>query len=281
MSETLSQALNAATRALSSSGVSDARRDARLLLAAHLGRDAAWIIAHDTDRLPEPEGFAALIARRGNREPVSRILGLREFWSMDFEVTPDTLDPRPDSETIIDAALELIEDRAAPLRVLDIGTGTGCLLLALLSELPNARGIGTDISKGALSCAARNATSNALADRVDFIETSWARGIEGPFDLIVSNPPYIPSADIDRLDPEVSLFDPRPALDGGEDGLAPYGEIARAGLGLLAADGQIVLEFGQDQADRIRDILETAGYLDTVVRHDLSGHDRVIHAHTP
>ncbi len=217
---TIAQALAAAAARLAASGIADPRRDARLLIAAAIEAGPEHLIAHP-DRVldgAETAQAEALIARRAAREPVARILGRREFWSLEFEITPDTLDPRPDSETLVAAVLERIRAQgliSAPLSVLDLGTGSGCLLLALLSELPAARGLGLDISAAALDVARRNARILGYSDRSRFEIGDWGAGLDGSWQLIVSNPPYITEAEIGELAPEVARYDPRLALTAG------------------------------------------------------------------
>jgi len=192
--------------------------------------------------------FDALVARRAAREPLSRILGQREFWSLVFRVTADTLDPRPESETLVELVLDAIgaEGRSRPLSILDLGTGSGCLLLALLHELPMATGVGTDLSPAAVQVARENAVVLGLADRASFVASDWAKPINRKFDVILSNPPYIRSCGIDRLEPEVAICDPHRALDGGPDGLRCYRELAAILPILLAPGGVVVLEVGAE-----------------------------------
>jgi release factor glutamine methyltransferase len=280
---TLGSAVRAAQAALSAAGVEDAARDARLLVAAARGAGTAEIIAHPERQLApgEMRRLEEMVARRGAREPVSRILGEREFYGRRFVLSSATLDPRPDSETLIDAALGMadLEDwRGRAISILDIGTGTGCLLLTLLAELPLATGIGTDISEEALATAAANAAALGLQDRATFARHDVLAGVTGPFDLIVSNPPYIPHADIADLAPEVREYDPRAALDGGTDGLDIYRQIA-AGLEGVLAKGA-VFEVGAGQADAVALLLQQ-GFLKTrkaeVSRHcDFGGHTRCV-----
>jgi release factor glutamine methyltransferase len=212
---------------------------------------------------------------------VSRILGEREFYGRPFALSEATLDPRPDSETLIGAALELAMQEGwgeAPIRILDIGTGTGCLLLTLLAELPNATGLGTDISEEALATAQRNAQALGLADRAAFARHDMLDGVAGPFDLVVSNPPYIASGDIPVLAPEVHQFDPHAALDGGPDGLAFYRRISQ-GLDKVLG-GWVVLEVGMGQADAVALLLQQAFVktLHAELRRydDLGGHTRCV-----
>lgn len=266
-------ALDWAARALRDMGIEDARREARLLLD-----HCAGAAASDVQPLP-PGAFAglrALLERRRNREPVSQILGQWEFWSLPFYVTAATLTPRPDTETLVQAALDLLPDRGATLRLLDLGTGSGCLLLALLHELPAARGLGIDKSPAALAVAQRNASALGLADRAQFALGDWAEGLRGRFDLIVSNPPYIPRHEIPGLMPEVSRHEPVIALDGGSDGLECYRQLAPQIAARLAAGGLALLEVGQGQADSVMAILTATGLEPAGVRADLGGRERCV-----
>ena len=220
--------------------------DARRLLTGILGIEAAALL-RDPDATLGP--YAAAVdraaGRRQQREPVSRILGVRAFYGRDFLISPATLDPRPETETIIEAAFDVLgpDMRSRPLRLLDVGTGSGCILLTLLAELPDATGLGTDISAAALDMAGRNADRLGLTGRARFAEVRSVDGIREPVDLIVSNPPYIPTGAIESLEPEVRDHDPRSALDGGPDGLAIYRELGQNCRGLVSG-GWIVVEVG-------------------------------------
>jgi len=266
-------ALAAAAAGLDRAGVAAARREARLLLGAALGLGPEAIIAHPERPLSaaEADRFATLVQRRSRREPLSRILGRREFWGLEFRVTADTLDPRPDSETVVQAALDAVTDRQGPLTVLDLGTGTGCLLLALLSELPRARGLGIDASAAAVETACDNATALGLAGRAAFAVGDWGRGVAGPFNLIVTNPPYVATGEVERLAPEVVRYEPRSALDGGADGMDRYRALAPDLTRLLAAMGRAVVEIGDGQADAVAAILAAAGLREVERRADLAG----------
>ncbi|MFN3075561.1 MAG: N5-glutamine methyltransferase family protein [Alphaproteobacteria bacterium] len=206
-----------AARRLALGGVASPRLDARILLAHVLGETPGAVGLYPERALTDEQiqAFERLLSRRRDREPVSRILGQRGFWTLDLALSPDTLDPRPDTETLIEAVLEACPDRSAPLTMLDLGTGTGCLLLALLSEFPRALGVGVDLSPGALLTARRNAVAAGVADRARWVGSCWAGALTGSFDVIVSNPPYVPDAEIAGLEPEVARFDPRLALSGG------------------------------------------------------------------
>ncbi|MDH3229201.1 MAG: peptide chain release factor N(5)-glutamine methyltransferase [Alphaproteobacteria bacterium] len=263
-------------RRLAAAGVADARREARLILAHALGVETVAVTGYPERPVANPGAFEALIARRERREPLSHLTGRREFWSLEFETGPATLDPRPDSETIIAAALESVADRAAPLSVLDLGTGTGCLLLALLHELPEAAGVGVDVSPEALAVAGRNAERLGFASRARFEQGNWGESLAGPFDLIVCNPPYIPTADIAGLEPEVAVFEPRGALDGGPDGLGAYRTLLPDIARLLAPEGAAVLEIGAGRRQAVAQIVAPEDLAVTGVSRDLAGRDRCL-----
>jgi release factor glutamine methyltransferase len=215
--------------------------------------------------------FAALVARRAAREPLAFLLGRQGFWTLDLEVSPATLIPRPDSETLIEAALAAFPDRTAVRRVLDLGTGTGCLLLAVLEEFPLAFGIGIDRVPVATALAARNATATGLAGRCAMVCGDWAAPLVGRFDVILSNPPYIESEVIAGLMPEVAWHEPRTALDGGADGLDAFRVILDALPELLAPGGVAVLELGAGQADRLGKLATERGFPEPAWRADLAG----------
>jgi len=275
---TVQAALADTAARLAAAGIEEARREARVLLAAALGWDRAELLARSDVNLGEAARtrLAEMVARRAAREPVARILGYREFWSLRFELSPETLDPRPDSETLVEAALAALGDRDRPYRVLDFGTGSGCLLLALLSELPNAEGLGIDSAAGALDVARRNAAALGMAPRARFQHGDWGLGLDGAWDVVLANPPYIASSEIETLMPEVARFEPRPALDGGVDGLDAYRALAPAVRRLLASDGIGVLEVGAGQSGDVKRLLEGEGLVLRTLRHDLSGVDRCL-----
>jgi release factor glutamine methyltransferase len=222
------------------------------------------------------ERFAAMVSRRCAREPVSRILGSREFWSLRFAVGPATLDPRPDSETLVASVLARLPDRNAAIAILDLGTGTGCLLLALLSELPQATGIGIDLDAAARDTAAANAEALGLGARAAFRLGDWARDISAQFDVIVSNPPYIESMAIDELAPEVAQYDPRGALDGGPDGLSAYRALLPQAAQRLKPGGLLALEIGAGQGPAVRVLAADAGFSDLGGAQDLAGIERCL-----
>ncbi len=278
---TIAQALAAAAARLAAAGVADPRRDAQLLTAAAIEAGLEHLIAHPDRALhgAEVARIEASIARRAAREPVSRILGRRGFWSLEFEITPDTLDPRPDSESLVAAVLEVIEAQGlagAPLSVLDLGTGSGCLLLALLSELPAATGLGLDISKAALEVARGNARTLGFSDRARFACGDWGAGLGGSWQLIVSNPPYITEGEIGDLAPEVARYDPRLALTAGSDGLDAYRKLLPQAAGLLEWGGILALEVGRGQQDAVTALLVASGFAPLGRYRDLGGIERCL-----
>ena len=250
--------LHALEQALAAAGIASAMTDARCLLGMALGRDDAILPHEDIAPMDQAcdDRLAAMVARRLEGEPISRIRGWREFWSLRFSVSPATLDPRPDSETLIDAAVKwasrnAVKDRA--LRLLDLGTGSGCLLLALLSELPEAYGVGIDINSDALATARRNMASLSFGDRAVFVEHSFTDdlGVFGDFDVILSNPPYIPTGEIDGLAVDVKSFDPALALDGGADGMACWMQLLPRLAAVLKVNGMAFVEIGRGQENAV------------------------------
>ncbi len=277
-SQTRAEALRDLRRALAEAGFETAALDARLLVLSALGITAADLIAHPDTPLTsgEAEILSANAGRRLAHEPVARIIGEREFWGLPFCLSPETLVPRPDTETVVETALGLIPDRQAPLLMADFGTGSGCLLTALLHELPRAKGIGIDRSLGARHTARRNAERNGVGGRSLFALSDWGSALAGPFDLIVSNPPYIASPVIPELDAEVREHDPVLALDGGTDGLDAYRVILGEAERLLRPDGLLALEIGYDQADALSHLAGLHGLEVLAVAHDLSGNPRCV-----
>jgi release factor glutamine methyltransferase len=283
---TLNQAFAGAAAALRQAGIATPELDARLLLchAAGLSHEA---YAADAGGAVQPAArtrFDDAIARRLRREPVSRITGTREFYGRPFAIAPQALDPRPDTETLIEAALALVERRGwrdKKLSVLDLGTGTGCILVTLLAELPQAQGLGTDLSPGALALAAANAERLGVGARATFVVADWLDGIGGPYHLILSNPPYLASGEIAGLAQEVACYDPLLALDGGADGLDAYRRIAARAPMVLAESGRLLVEIGAGQAADVQDIVRAAGLkldADYPVSRDLAGRPRVVAA---
>ncbi|HEX6957190.1 MAG TPA: peptide chain release factor N(5)-glutamine methyltransferase [Ferrovibrio sp.] len=267
-----------ATRQLKAAGVDAPRLGAVLLLAEATGLSADRIRI-DLDRAVAGEAEAAfrtMLARRLRREPISHILGRREFWGLEFCVTADVLDPRPDSETLIAAVLERIAERSAALRIVDFGTGSGCLLLALLHELPAAAGLGIDRSAAALAIAEANAARLGLSARARFRQGDWGAGLDGRFDILIANPPYIETAAIDGLEPEVAHHEPRLALDGGADGMAAYRRLIPDLARLAAPNAAVALEVGQGQDVAVAGLLEAAGFGEIAVKADLAGIGRAV-----
>jgi release factor glutamine methyltransferase len=273
-----------AAQILRQGGIETPELDARLLLchAASLSHEA--FIARASEDL-RPDAAALLegaIARRLKREPVARIRGTREFYGRSFLLGPESLDPRPDTETLIDAALDIIGKkgwREEPLKLLDLGTGSGSILVTLLAELPRATGIGTDLSPRALAVAAANASAHGLASRAVFIAADWLDAIAGKFDLILSNPPYLAASEIAGLAADVAAYDPRLALDGGPDGLDSYRRIAARAREVLAGDGRLLVEIGPAQAEAVAAIFAGAGLRPDEAgspRLDLAGRSRVV-----
>lgn len=252
--------------------------DARLLFLEALRIDAVELLTRPGERLTtvEAERLQSSARRRLAREPVARILGMREFWGLPFALSPATLEPRPDTETLVDAALELVPDRSAALRLLDLGTGSGCLLVALLSELPRAAGVGVDRSLDALAAARRNASRNGVARRARFVAADWAAPLAARFDLIVSNPPYIRRAELAELAPEVRDHDPAAALDGGPDGLDAYRAILAETRRLLAPNGALAVEIGHHAAEEVGGLARRAGLAVLQVAPDLGGRPRAV-----
>jgi len=279
---TLRQVLDQATARLKAAGIPRPRFEARLLAAHALGVGVEAIVG-DGDWEPVPEQIVeieVLIDRRAAREPMSQILGWREFYGRRFYVSHKVLTPRPDSETLIDAALDHLPGRAAPLRILDLGTGSGCLVLTLLAECPHAQGIGLDVSAAALKIAQANGESLGLAGRVEWRMRDWRRAgwtaDLGRFDLILANPPYIASPELGGLEPEVSRFEPEVALNGGPDGLDAYRALVPMLPGLLQAGGLVGVEVGQGQADAVSALLAQTGLRVLAARHDLAGIARCV-----
>ena len=257
--------------------------DARLLVMAAAGCDMAGLISAPEMPLEAARqtALAAMVTRRLAGEPVSRILGVREFWGLDFALGADTLDPRADSETLVATALRLMDAWRQPFRVLDLGTGTGCLLLSILSERPQATGVGVDCQAGAVDIARRNAHAIGIDTRAIFEIGDWGLGLRDRFELVVSNPPYIASGDIEKLATEVRSYDPRMALDGGADGLDAYRTLAGQLPHLLAEDGFAILEIGMGQNEAVRALLERRGLVVRETVEDLSGLPRAVVAGLP
>jgi release factor glutamine methyltransferase len=271
--------------ALTAAGIDNVRFEARLLLSHATGLTIEQLISRGPDAAPATAAatLRELTARRVRREPMAYILGEREFWGLPFKVSPAVLIPRPDSETVIETVIDLLPDRSRKLRILDLGLGSGCLLLTLLREYPQATGVGIDASEAALAIARANAAALGVAPRArlstgDWRQAGWTEQLEGPFDLLVSNPPYIESAAVEGLMPEVAAHEPRLALDGGADGLAAYRIIASEAPRLVVPGGWAVVEAGEGQAPDIAALFGAAGLTPKPPRQDLGGIARVVPA---
>jgi release factor glutamine methyltransferase len=278
MSLTLVQAWTSARRRLESAGVDSPVIDARLLVEAAAEATRVDIIT-DPHRVLSPEQEAMLedyVARRERREPVSHILGRKGFWKIMVGVTRHVLTPRPDTETLVDLVLKTFPEGRV-FTILDLGVGSGAILLAILAERPGAKGLGVDVSEEALAVARENAANLGLAGRVALMRGDWTQGLsEASFDLVVSNPPYIPTSDIDGLQPEVSRYEPRLALDGGPDGLDAYRVLAPEILRVVKPGGRFLVEIGYDQAEAVQALFKAAGGKEIATIKDLANKDRVI-----
>jgi release factor glutamine methyltransferase len=280
---TLAEALAKLKQSFEQWGLDEPAREARLALGAAGGfSPTALIAAPEMPLGPAAQRLREFVVRRRGGEPPSRIIGKREFWGLRLTVSNEVLDPRPETETIVDAALQLFADRRQDhLRILDLGVGSGALICALLREFVSARGLGVDVSPAAVDVARSNAEACGVAERAEIRVGSWTDRIPDHFDLIISNPPYIPSGDIEGLPREVRDFDPRLALDGGDDGLDVYRMILPAAPALLAPGGWLLVEIGVGQAGDVLALAAKAGFLECSIRRDLSGLVRVVAACAP
>ena len=283
MSLNLQSAQARAAKMLRRSGIDTAALDARVLLKTATGLSFESLIVNGRDPIgPQSERrFQDYVARRLAGEPVSRIRGTREFYGRDFRIDPHTLDPRPDTETLIAAVLDLVGRESLSgraLRLLDLGTGSGCILVTLLAELPEATGVGVDHCPGALRVAHDNALALGVGDRARFVAANWFEGLAGRYNIVVSNPPYIASAEIEGLALEVARHDPRVALDGGADGLDAYRRIADGAARFLDPEGSLLVEIGCTQAQAVTEIFRKERLLvaENRVQTDLGGHPRCI-----
>lgn len=264
---------------LREAGIETPELDARILTGAVLDLDLTGLVSAADRQLSRMQAVRLneLTVRRLEGWPVARLVGTKEFWGLPLTLSDATLVPRPDTETVVEAALELIgANRDRPLRLADLGTGSGAILLALLSELPNAYGVGTDIAIGALATAAANARRLGFSSRAAFVVSDYAAALGGGFDLIVSNPPYIASDEIDGLAPEVRYHDPHRALDGGEDGLDAYRRLVPEAASRLRPSGALIVEVGHDQQEAVKALMERAGLAGIAVRADLGGIGRAV-----
>lgn len=278
---TLAEVLAAARRQLADGGIADAAQDARALVSGILALSSTAIFTDGARVLGEAEqaAIAAVIDRRLAREPVHRILGHRAFSRLDLALSPETLEPRPDTEVLVDTLVPYVRKilvETGGCRILDLGTGTGAICLALLDLVPGATGVGADLSAGALETARRNADLNGVADRFEAVESDWFAAVTGAFDIIVSNPPYIVRSVVGTLDDEVRLFDPILALDGGEDGLDAYRAIAAGAGDHLRENGLVAYEIGYDQKDAVTAIMREKSFARVEAVADLGGNDRVL-----
>ncbi|MBA4118066.1 MAG: peptide chain release factor N(5)-glutamine methyltransferase [Candidatus Puniceispirillum sp.] len=273
----LEDALVLATKALLPIAGERARFEARLLMGHVLGVDPSSLGLTHTVPLtsPQMEALERALERRLAHEPISRIIGKRAFWTFEFEISPHTLDPRPDSETLVEAVLARVA-KDAPGRIVDFGTGSGCLLISILSERKNLTGVGVDISQGALDVATRNARACGVAERTQFLCTDWDAGVSGPFDIIISNPPYIPHQDVGGLAEDVKNFDPLDALTPGPSGLEAYTRLATACARLLSPHGFCAMEIGQGQEEDVARLFEAQGLHPTAQHKDLQGITRCL-----
>jgi release factor glutamine methyltransferase len=272
---TVRAALAAGAARLAAAGVADPARDARRLMAEALGvgADRLTLAAGETLTAEAADAFRDMLEERARFRPVAQIIGRRAFWGRDFLVSAAVLDPRPETETLIARALA----GPAPATILDLGTGSGAILVTLLAEFPAARGVGTDIDPAALAVAAQNAARHGVGDRARFVRADWSDGIDGCFELVISNPPYIAEAVLAGLAPDVRDWEPRHALTPGPTGLESYARIAAALAGVLAPGGRALLEIGADQGAAVAELLRAAGFAPAVHR-DLDGRDRVVEA---
>jgi release factor glutamine methyltransferase len=282
----LSEAAKIIAESLRCVGVETPEVDTRVLLGCALRLKRTQLLAQSNRLLEQHDinAIFAVVSRRLKREPVSRILGCREFWDLMLQVTPDVFDPRPDTETLVEAVLDFVTRSGwhqRRIRILDIGTGSGAILLSLLSELPHAVGIATDISQAAIAVARVNAEHHGLLERCNFIVCNIAEGVRGRFDVIVTNPPYVRRSDIKVLEPEVRDYDPIVALDGSEDGLQPYRAIAQQGKNLLALGGRLFVELGEGQESAVSELLIAAGLAVVAIDSDLAGIPRALIACVP
>jgi len=279
MSKTIGKVVSELSDRFSAAGIETSRLDARILVARAVSIEPSLVFAR-SDQEMDPEARHAVeiwAARRLGREPLSRILGKREFWGLNFGLSADTLDPRPDTETVVEAVLDLKPRlQGRPVQILDLGTGTGCILLAILSDWSAATGLGIDLSEGAVRTARQNASDLCFEDRAWFRVGMWAKELDGTFDVVVSNPPYIAESEREFLPDEVAKFDPSLALFAGVDGLDAYRELIPSAKQVLKPDGYLVLEVGITQCQAVADLISSHGFGPVSVRKDLSGADRCL-----
>ncbi len=281
---TFIEAINRAASKLAAAGVSTARLDAEVLLCNAAVRDRAWLLAHMQEEIGDGPRtiFEQAVERRSRREPLQYIVGRQEFWGLDFTVTPGVLIPRPETELIIESAVRAVKDRNKPLRIIDLCTGSGCIAVAIAKEFPQARILATDISPQAIAIARVNARRHDVADRIRLFEGDLFGPLEeldihGQVDIIVANPPYVPSGDFSMLQPEVRDYEPRPALLAGPEGIEVHRRIIDAAPGFLNRHGQLIMEMGLGQADSLAQLVrQRRDYASFELLKDLAGIDRVI-----
>lgn len=275
---TIGGAFEEACHVLQDAGVGEARLDALLLITHVTDSDTASVFGFPERGLTKEQikWLGQLVARRAQREPMAHILGVREFWSLPFIVTSDTLVPRPDSETLIEAVLEQFSEKTKSLSILDLGTGSGCLLLTLLSEFSAATGTGVDMSDAALEVAGQNAAALGLGHRATFVKGDWAANLKDKFDIVISNPPYIPKDEIPHLAADVARYEPITALDGGSDGLDSYRTIVAQLPRLLGEGAYVFLETGAGQAPSVAALIQQTELQVVDIKKDLSGIERCV-----
>jgi release factor glutamine methyltransferase len=268
----VADALDGACRTLAIAGIRNPRWEARLVASHALGITIERMMAYPEDAIDnERKAYLdEMVSRRAGREPLAYIVGHREFWSLPFCVTPYTLVPRPDTECLVEAALYWLGKKTGDVRILDLGTGTGCVLLALLNERSKAWGVGVDVSMDALRVACKNASALQLADRANFVQSDWGSGLTGGFDVVVSNPPYIADGDFTDLEPEVTHFEPRLALSGGADGLSAYRAVVPRLRRLLAPGGAAFLEIGAGAAENVTKLIRQHGFEHIEIKNDFA-----------
>ncbi len=278
MALSVREAVTEAVDQLAAARIAGPHREASMLIAKVLG-DQPEILYREPEKLLSPSleaDFFRLVDRRARREPMSHIMGVREFWSLEFLVGPDVLDPRPDSETLVQAALDVGQRQGNFTSILDLGTGSGCLLLSILNHVPEARGVGVDASEAAIRVAAENAARLGMSHRASFMRGDWSLDLSDQFDLVVSNPPYISEGEMPMLQPEVRLYEPHLALKGGSDGLACYRRIIEDLDRILKPGGHVIFEFGAEQAQDVSNLLQNAGFNHINLSKDLAGIDRCV-----
>ncbi len=276
----VAEAISFATEALRTAGTPEPARDAKVLLAHSLGKQKTFLIAYPEFELTDEQQkrFRGAIERRAGREPLQHILGRQEFYGRDFRVSPDVLIPRPETEAIVELAVSFLPDRLEP-RFLDIGTGSGCIAVSIAAELPTARGVATDISPAALAVARENADKHGVADRLSFIESDlFGPAVEGEFDLIASNPPYIPLEEFRGLEPEVREFEPRSALTDEGDGLAIIRKIITTAPHHLKPGGRLLIEIGFGQSESVAAMIDRTIWPEAAFHNDLQGIPRILDA---